>query len=498
MERNRFRPMWLLLLALLVPSAVSRAEEPALELVRDDWQVLEIENQRIGYAHIEYKRQRDTAEPKLIVVQTSEMKFQRFGRDIQLQTTLQTLEAENGDLESFFFEMRNPPNQPTAQSGTVRGDRLELELTVNGRRTRKTVAWTAGTKSPLYQERAFEPGPIRDRQMLTFSVWQPELSQTATIKLRGDMLRETALFGGKKSRLMRVGVENSALPTLKSNAYLDERGRWIKSETDFFGKTLVTHLVPAEEALKQLAGTELDLAIATVVRAAGPRTPFESPSVTYRVKLADDDPAKYFLDEEHQRVKSIDARTIELTVTAHERPPATVVARTTDEMYLRATEFLQSDDRRVRDLARNGAADSADPLRAALSMERYVHQKIRVKGLSTALASAAEVAETLEGDCTEHAMLLAAMLRAERIPSRVCVGLVHAPQVSGFAGHMWTEAWIRDRWVPLDATLAKGGIGRGHLKISHSDMGENAPAPITSFLPLMKILGKLQIEIVRQ
>jgi transglutaminase-like putative cysteine protease len=130
-------------------------------------------------------------------------------------------------------------------------------------------------------------------------------------------------------------------------------------------------------------------------------------------------------------------------------------------------------------------------------MEKYVHEQLSKKDFSTALASAAEVAESLQGDCTEHAVLLAAMLRAQKIPSRIAVGLVYADGLSAFGGHMWTEVLLGETWVPLDATLGRGGIGPAHIKLAESSFADDGPAPVTAFLPLLKILGQMQIEVVR-
>jgi transglutaminase/protease-like cytokinesis protein 3 len=110
------------------------------------------------------------------------------------------------------------------------------------------------------------------------------------------------------------------------------------------------------------------------------------------------------------------------------------------------------------------------------------------------MATAAEVARSLEGDCTEHAMLLAALCRARQIPARVAIGLVYYPSAGGFAYHMWTEVWIKDRWIPLDATLGLGGIGGAHLKFAHSSMqGTGAYADL---LPVVQALRRLNLEIV--
>jgi transglutaminase-like putative cysteine protease len=59
---------------------------------------------------------------------------------------------------------------------------------------------------------------------------------------------------------------------------------------------------------------------------------------------------------------------------------------------------------------------------------------------------------------------------------------------------MWTEAWIKDRWIPLDATLGRGGIGAAHLKLAHSNL-KGADA-YSAFLPVFRVLGQLKLEVV--
>ena len=88
------------------------------------------------------------------------------------------------------------------------------------------------------------------------------------------------------------------------------------------------------------------------------------------------------------------------------------------------------------------------------------------------------------------------MLRVQKITSRVAVGLVYADRLAAFGGHMWTEAWLDGKWVPLDATLGKGGIGPGHIKLADSSLADDGPAPVTSFVPLMNMLSNVTIDIV--
>ena len=130
-------------------------------------------------------------------------------------------------------------------------------------------------------------------------------------------------------------------------------------------------------------------------------------------------------------------------------------------------------------------------------MEKYVRDKLTKKNFSTAMASAAEVAQRMEGDCTEHAVLLAAMLRAKKVPSRIAAGLVYVDSLNSFGGHMWTEAFLAGEWIPLDATLGKGGIGPAHLKMADSALDEDAPLPVSTFLPAYQALGKLKIDVLK-
>ena len=116
------------------------------------------------------------------------------------------------------------------------------------------------------------------------------------------------------------------------------------------------------------------------------------------------------------------------------------------------------------------------------------------KDYSQALATASEVARNHEGDCKGHAVYLAALARARGIPARVAAGLVYMPQSQAFGGHMWTEVYVAGRWIGLDGTLAKGGIGGGHLQLTHSPMAGAAAYNI--LFPVMQIVGRLKVEVL--
>jgi transglutaminase-like putative cysteine protease len=218
----------------------------------------------------------------------------------------------------------------------------------------------------------------------------------------------------------------------------------------------------------------------------------------YRARLRDGDIADLFMNAGGQSVKVTGPETAEVSVVAVRPDSPALNALQGDDPPAaadkQASVMIQSDDPRVVALARSVAPQETDAWALARQLEQFVKRSIRLKNYSTAMATAAEVAVSREGDCTEHSVLLAALCRARGIPARVAVGLVYYPPSSAFAYHMWTEVWIQDRWVPLYATLGLGGTGAAHLKFSHSSLqGTGAYAEM---LPVIQAIGRLHIDVV--
>jgi transglutaminase-like putative cysteine protease len=168
-----------------------------------------------------------------------------------------------------------------------------------------------------------------------------------------------------------------------------------------------------------------------------------------------------------------------------------------DKEYLESSRFVPWDDPLIQKLATEGGGDETDPSLLAFALEKFVRQTITAKNFSTAMATALEVAQTRAGDCTEHSVLLAALLRARGIPSRVAIGFVHSQSHQALVGHMWTEAYLHDDWIPLDGTMGRGGIGSGHLKVADSSLADEGTFPVSGFVPLIHLLGRTSVELIQ-
>jgi hypothetical protein len=162
---------------------------------------------------------------------------------------------------------------------------------------------------------------------------------------------------------------------------------------------------------------------------------------------------------------------------------------------LKSTPYIQSDHPEIIRLAKSCIEGKEHALEAAMAIERFVENYIEKKDLSVGYASALEVARSRQGDCTEHALLTAALCRAAGIPSRVVVGVTYVNNFLGmmncFGGHEWTEAFIGDEWIGLDAAFSepgKRGFDAGHITLA---TGNGEPG---DFFNMAVILGLFEIE----
>jgi transglutaminase-like putative cysteine protease len=170
--------------------------------------------------------------------------------------------------------------------------------------------------------------------------------------------------------------------------------------------------------------------------------------------------------------------------------------------HLRATPYLDHRDPAVREVlaAATRSLDPELPDRAVAEvLRRHVGRHLDRKHLSTVLATASETARSHAGDCTEHAVLLAALLRAHDIPSRIALGLIYVPRFAGqndvFGYHMWAQAHVDGTWIDLDATLGDGpGFDATHLLFSTSALDGDG-IPLASSRTLYGFLGGLSIQV---
>ena len=163
--------------------------------------------------------------------------------------------------------------------------------------------------------------------------------------------------------------------------------------------------------------------------------------------------------------------------------------------HLVPTQFVQSDHEKIVELARRAVGGTKDAGEAVERIEAFVADYVEDKNLSVGYASAVEVAQSKHGDCTEHAVLAAALCRAVGIPAQVVTGLAYVSEwrgvANGFGGHAWTQAYVGGKWVGLDAAFRGagwGGYDAGHIALA---AGKGGPG---DFFNLATTMGQFKID----
>jgi hypothetical protein len=481
------------------PDSNSPAADTTLAADVSNWQVMFMQGQKIGYQQNRIRRLTQDGKKRVQFDLLSHLFLKRFGQPTDQKIQLQCLETEDGELLQFANEIQMGPSPMTAK-GHVQDGQLVVTITTQGHSDKQTLPWPESGRGFYGVEQAMTENPLSPGETRNYQMLYPGLPHVTVVDVKVQAFDyESVRLLDRTVELLRV-ESSTTIPgaqAITTTAWADRQGEVHKTRIELQG--LETYRTTRAEALEEPTGDGFDLGRASIVRVATaiPHA-HDTHQVTYRVHLKGKDPASIFPVGASQRVDSIDQETAEITILAV-RPdtkvePSAGAADVPTKEHTAPNSLIQSNDPRVVEMAHEAVGDKTDPWEVAVALEKYVGNTIRDKNFSTGFATAAEVAQTKEGDCTEHAVLLAGLARARGIPSRVAMGLVYAHGLRGFGYHMWTELYIQDRWIPMDATLAQGGIGAAHLKLGDSSLeGSSAMA---CFLPVFEVMGNLTVEVV--
>jgi transglutaminase-like putative cysteine protease len=308
----------------------------------------------------------------------------------------------------------------------------------------------------------------------------------------------TADVMGKSVKAFECISTVSTAPGVESTEVVDEQGVPIRSTASLGGLQIQVEMSTREMAIAK--GESPELMVRTFVRPDrkidGAR---ELREAVYVLRVPQGEMPE-LPRTGVQRVEKLQADTARVSVRLADDAGAEE-GDAANEDYRKSAPLLNHEDPAVRKLVERAIKDAPeDKVERAEALRKFVHGFIRQKDLGVGFASASEVARSRQGDCTEHGMLLAAVLRADGIPSRVVSGVIYADQFAGereiFGYHMWAQALLQvdGRWVwrDLDATLERP-FDATHIALGVSALPDgNATASLSGLIPL---LGRLEIKV---
>ena len=486
-------------LAVVLCLAAVATPGPAARAQTESWDAVFIGNAKVGSIQVTVNPVKDRGRALVNVLVTYNLNVRRNNDAVSMVLEYGTIETPEGEVLRLDTRTK-VSNQTLRAYGDVVDGKMKLKIENGGQRQEEVIAWAPEVRGPYGPELSLTRSMMKPGEVRQLRTFMPNYNKIVAVTLKAGQVEPIALGGGAARDLLKVeqeiaALDGKAMPELNQTFWVDSAGQVLKTYNDNFGGT-TTYRTTKEAATKEVAkADQLDLINSMVVPVVRPISkPEKSRDILYKVTLTDADPTTFFPTDRRQATASIDPKTAALTVHTAGPNDGPAGDPTVADEYLRPNPLVTSNDPLVIRLARRAVGAELDPWAKAQAINKWVANNIREKNFETSFAPADEVARNLQGDCTEHGVLVAAMCRAEGIPARVVVGLVYANQLGGFGYHMWDEVYVNRRWVAVDAAFDQTQVDAVHLKLSETSL--DGVSPFDTFTAVARVATKLKIEAV--
>ena len=390
----------------------------------------------------------------------------KSGRRVTYKQRIDTQSTADGSLVRLLREARTREGHSRVEARVVDAD-LVVDIGPGKHSQSRTLAGAGADLRTDEFARAWRQsvGGGAHEGPLTFRSFDPVMAAPVDVELS----KVDATVGPHRiRRRVRAGGEEFA--TLQA---LNTKGEVIEESLRMGGLRLV--LLGASEAEAKSPNQALDHVVGQFQK-----SPYRIPANGARAKI------RYGFDN-GGRVPDIpvgggqrswtDGQTTWIQVCAECPLDAGTLTEPQRADALKPTPWMNFEDSRLAARAQRVALGATEPSLIMRRLANYVRGHMSVQRIDMlGYGSALEAFRSRRGDCTEYAVLLAAMGRALGVPTRVVSGLVYSRYFEGqrhvFVPHVWVHAWTGAGWQSFDAAL--GQFDSTHLAFAVSENGNPA------------------------
>jgi hypothetical protein len=451
------------------------------ELPHEFWEVQYFGNRPIGYLHQTVMPSPTGAAGILRIDAESFIRISKDKKSLDQYFNVTSIEESDGRLRTIEAKTKQGEFETTTEGMVILGV-LRLKTQSPEKATGVDIPWPKECGGPFAVAQSMRGRPMRPGEIRRLLMLDPVLGQVVKVKLESKDYVKTPLLDGNQHSLLEVHSEVRA-GDMKTSSTL-----W----TNMSGETLKTYTsawdIRSFRVERSLAESIRDVAACekltkTKIKLKSPIEGLASKEkIEFRIGHPERDPFQLIPGRTNQSVKSTSAFTVLATVFAMKEKSAVPLGvtpeLTQDPLYSKPSPFIQSDDERVKKLAEHFYNDKTEEKSVLERLRQGVYKWIEKKlEYSPSMSSAAEVIRERAGDSTEHATLLAAIVRARGVPSRVAFGLVYNESKTdpALVFHAWTEVYLKDHWLSIDASVEKPNTNASYLKLVDSPLADQNP-----------------------
>jgi hypothetical protein len=502
----------LFLTALSPPAQTAPPSTPESgKKIFEEWAYLILDGKRCGFDSTVTTEIQSNGLACYRTLEEEQFVVKRLGVSLKMVEISDVTEDADGAVLSFE-ETSKGAGSDIVSSGRRDGD--DLVVYSRGQTSRFHIPRLAAL-GPEAVRRLSNQVPLKAGQVFSFNTFEGDYPQAPVVEDGTVIGEEIRRVNGVERKLWKITSASDLAPSLGSISWVDEQNNDVETLVKVPGVGELDEIVSNRaECMKQPEGAELFAA--SLIR---PQRAIPSPGLQarayYRITMPAPGEKLTLWNGDEQRVLSTSPGSAVIEVTVLQISPDAVTWRLphadTPELhpFLQASAYLEVDAPEIRRLARQAVGPEKNPVLAAHRIQDFVRAYITKKDLNIGFASAEETAISREGDCTEHAVLCAALGRAVGLPTRCVIGLGYippgadeptistavGPDTGIFGFHMWAEAWIAPgKWVPMDAAL--GSFDVCHIAITKSALEEVNPL-VDLNLPILQMMENIKITLLK-
>jgi hypothetical protein len=423
-----------------------------------------LDGQKVGRFHAT----RDVRDGQVVTTQTLDLRLNRVKTPMVVHTTLGATESTAGVPLGFSSQ-----SGEASGSGQVSAQRrddgaFQVDRSLHGQSTVGLMAWPEGALLPEGQRLATVSHGFKPGTSYALRVFEPSRQQVGNLRVTvvGD---EWVDLPGGKERLhhLQQRLDGSGDAQL-TETWVDDEGIVRRSLAPLMAFRI--EMAACDASCANAPDQDVD-----ILRAAMVASPRELPGaqrtvpMRYTVSVRGQRPNP-LVNTDEQRVTDLGGGNYQVDIGfAPDLGPGGEPGPTIEDTA--ANPWVQSSAPEIRAMALKIVGDAKSDAQRMRRLRSYLTYYINKTALDVGYGSALDTLASRRGDCTEHAVLFAALARSLGIPTRVVSGLVYNDRFGGanrvFVPHAWVQAWLDGYWVSFDS--AQGIFDTTHIALAVGD-----------------------------
>ena len=461
----------------------------------DRWYEVFLGGSKVGYSHSTMKLKKG----EVVSESTFVMSVMRAGVLIEIKSMESTKELLSGEIISFSGEMEMA-GVPVIKNGWVKGNEIVIK--------EKQFFRENETRHPLDPEGKMTWGLMKALRENNFKekgrefetkVYSADFGMASPTKARIKTMGETEVsILGQNQKVFQTEISMAtSVGKIKTQSWLDAWGFAVKTKMQLGGLPVEIKQSNKIEAKQSPESKEFLLNSLIYLKK---EIPSNAQSVKFKMELTKGQLSQPLYQSELQKVTKLDDKNLIIEIKAEKWGKDTVRIKKefkTAQEFKTANLMIDSDNPLIRQLAQNAGKGSKNIIELSEKLFFFAQKYLIYKNFKVGFASATETAKKREGDCTEHAVFLAALGRAMGIPTRVASGIAYLKSFKGkknvMGFHMWTEFHLRGKWMRLDSALGKIGTHADRITLSVTSLNQESLTQLG--LGIAEMIGNVKLII---